>query len=163
MTVYNVSPIQFNSISMVTATLGTKDPQVGDVCRIGAEEYIFVYNGGNSDLPPGKCATVTGVSGYTVTVSSVGASLGNDYIVGVCKHATLTTATYGWLVTRGFVPIQASAAISIATGDMIYPGTNGFFTNVVVSAATSTGFYTVGKCQLTAASATSTGAGFVRV
>ena len=123
MTVY-ARPHLFNSVSMVTATLGTNDPEVGTVYRHGDEEYLFVYNAGNSQISPGLGATVSAVSGYSVTVSS---TTDVDLLVGVCKHATLTTGTYGWLVTKGFTQIQMGADASMAAGGLVGLGVDGKF------------------------------------
>jgi len=122
MTVYGLSPISFGSVSMVTATLGANDPEVGMTRDDGDEKYIFVYNNGNSQISVGEGATVSAVTGYSVTVSSVTHS---DYPVGVCKHATLTTGTYGWLLTRGFSPAKAGPDSGIATGNALTLGADG--------------------------------------
>ena len=122
MTVFGNPKARFSSVSMVTASLGANDPEVGTVCREGDEEYIFVYNNGTSQISPGYGAIVSGVSGYSVTVSSV---TDVDNCVGICRHATLTTGTYGWLVTKGFTQVQMGANNSAAVGDMLILGTDG--------------------------------------
>lgn len=155
MSFYSDHPVAFGSVSMVTATLGPNDPELGTVRWQGNEAYILVYNGSATDIAPGLAATVTGVSGYTVTVSTV---TDIDIPVGVCKHATLTSSTYGWLMIRGFAPIQASAAIAISPPNRVICGTNGFFTNVIASVATTSPYgVVVGKCVASAASASTTG------
>lgn len=124
MTAYNVGPVVFGGVSMVTATLGPNDPELGTTTRFGDEEYVFVYNAGNSQISPAYGATVSAVSGYSVTVSSV---TDVDLLVGVCRHATLTTATYGWLVTKGFVQIQMGTDNSMAAGGLVGLGVDGKF------------------------------------
>lgn len=109
---------------MVTASLGTNDPSVGDIAEVADEKYIFVYNAGNSQISVGRGATLSGVTGYSVTVSSV---TGADMFVGVCKHATLTTGTYGWLLTRGFSQVQMGASDSCTTGGVLTVGVDGAF------------------------------------
>lgn len=161
MSFQGLSPIAFGTVSMVTATLGTKDPEIGTIRHEGNETYRFVY--ASSEISVGRGATISGVSGWTATVSSVGASVGKDWFVGVVKHATISSGSYGWLCTHGFVPIHASAAVAIAPGDIVYPGTDGFFTNVINSGVTSTGFQPVGKCVATAASASTIGMAFIRL
>ncbi len=164
MTVYSVGPVRFAGVSMVTATLGANDPEIGTVVREGDEEYIFVYNACAQTLPVGQCATVSATTNYSVTVST---TANTDIAVGVVKHTAIPTLNYGWLLTRGFGPVNASAAVSIVVGDMIFPGTNGFFTNVVQTFSTFTSITTgqsptVGKCVATAASAISVGGAYFR-
>jgi len=112
----------FSPLSMVTATRGVNDAQVGDISRNGDEEYIFVYNNGNSQISTGQCATISGVTGYSVTVSTV---TGADLIIGVCHHATLTTGTYGWLAKKGFVRVKMGASDSCVTGQVLTIGVDG--------------------------------------
>lgn len=159
MTFYSQSPVLFGSVSMVTGTLGANDPDLGTVVSIDEERYVFVYNAGGSQISVGQCATVSATTNYSVTVTT---TANTDMIVGVCKHATLTTATYGWLLQKGFCPITASATVTIAPGDLVLPGSNGFFINTIVSAATSTPqSRVVGKCVATAASASTVGAAWI--
>lgn len=116
--------VRFAGVSQVTASLGSKDPQVGQRCKEGDEEYIFVYNtGSNAQINPGQCAVLSGVTGYSVTVSSV--SL--DLALGVCKHATITTGAYGWLMTRGFSAVEMGADYSCVTGQLLEISTDGTF------------------------------------
>ncbi len=124
MTVYSNGPARFGSVSMVTATLGTNDPEVGTVTREGDEEYIFVYNAGNSQISTGYCATVSAVTGYSVTVST---TTQIDHVVGVVKHATLTTGTYGWLLTKGFGSAKMAANSGAAAGQLLTVGGDGVF------------------------------------
>lgn len=113
MSFYGVAPIRFGSVSMVTSSLGANDPEVGTVVDSGADRYIFVYNGGSSTVSVGNAAVLSGVSGYTVTVSSVTHA---DIPVGVCKHAAIPTGSYGWLLQRGFSTAQAGSAVATANG-----------------------------------------------
>lgn len=134
---------------MVTLTLGTNDPEVGTVRREGDEDYIFVYNNGTSQISKGQFAVCTAVTGYSVTVSSL---THTDYPIGVCKHATLTTSTYGWLLTKGFGPAQAGSAL--AAGDGLIPGADGNWqsklTGTAYSQVVPPGVF--GKCMIAAAS-----------
>lgn len=149
MTVYSVSPIRFDTVSSVTLTPGSKDPEVGTVIREGDEEYIYVYNNGTTQISKGEFAVATAVTGYSVTVSSL---THVDFPVGVCKHATMATATYGWLLKKGFGPMQAGSAI--AAGDALIPGADGKWQARLATTAYSqviapTAF---GKCMVAAAS-----------
>lgn len=124
------SQAYFGTVSMVTATLGVNDPEVGTKRIVNDEEYIFVYNAGNSQIVPGDVTTVSGVSGYSVTVST---TTGVDLAAGVCKHATLTTGTYGWLMTRGFGQVNMHANNSVAAGGLLVCGDEGRFFNQTIS------------------------------
>lgn len=121
---YDVAPVRFNSVSMVTATLGANDGEVGHSFRDGDEEYVLVYNAGNSQISPGFGCVVSGVSGYSVTVSS---TTSVDLMVGVVKHATLTTATYGYIVVRGWSQVAMEANNSCAAGQLLTLGADGKF------------------------------------
>jgi len=118
---------RFGSVSMVTSSLGPNDPKVGDRTRSGDEDYLFVYNAGNSQISTGFGATVSAVTGYSVTVST---TTSVDVIIGVCRHATLTTGTYGWLATKGFLTVKMGANNSAAAGDNLTIGTDGAFASV---------------------------------
>jgi hypothetical protein len=122
MTVSSISPLRFGSVSAVTATRGVNDPEVGSVCQEGDETYRYVYNNGNSQISIGQMAVLSAVTGYSVTVSSTTMV---DIPVGVCKHATLTTGTYGWLVTRGFTPVKAGPDSGLAAGTLLIVGADG--------------------------------------
>jgi hypothetical protein len=140
----------FGTVSMVTSSLGPNDPEVGTVRDDGDERYIFVYNAGNSQITPGDCTTVSGVSGWSVTVSTVTAT---DLIAGVCKHATLTTGTYGWIMTRGFGQVNMDANNSAAAGGILVGGTDGKFWNKTIS--TGLPNRTIGKAMAAIASGAS--------
>jgi len=148
MTFHSSNPLRFNSVSMVTATLGQNDPELGTVMSEGDEQYRFVYNGGNSQILPGNGAVATATTGYTVTVSSITHS---DFAVGVCKHATLTTATYGWLMVKGFGP--ALAGSSLAAADLVCLGADGKWVPKLATTAYSQVVmpHVFGKCMVSAA------------
>lgn len=120
MAVQSASPVSFESVSAVTATPSV---EVGMERVEGDEHYLYVYNAGTSQISVGRCAVASAVSGYSVTVSSIS----GDFAVGFCKHATLTTGTYGWLVTRGFVDsvTNAMASTALAAGNPIQVAVDG--------------------------------------
>lgn len=150
MTVYNLGPIGFSSISGVTATPGANDPEVGTVRQEGDEKYMWVYNTGSSTVGVGRLAVLSGVTGYSVTVSSV---TGVDFAVGVVKHTAIPTGSYGWLLTRGFTQAQLGADDSATTGSILRLGVDGAFT----LASNVTGHFSpvIGKAMSGAASGTS--------
>lgn len=125
-TFYN-TPAYMEPVSSVTATpsvqLGAKRTEAGD-------DYIYCYNAGNSQISVGQGCILSAVTGYSVTVSSLTNTGG---FFAVCKHATLTTATYGWLLTRGFAPINAVANSGIVSGAVIGAGADGLWTDVPVT------------------------------
>lgn len=147
MSVQSLSPVRFGSVSMVTGTLGPNDPEVGTVAREGDEEYIFVYNTGNSQISVGNGAVVSAVTGYSVTVSSL---THTDVPVGVCKHATLTTNTYGWLLRQGFGPAKAGSAL--VAGDLVCLGVDGTWVAKLATTAYSQVIMPAvyGKCMVSA-------------
>lgn len=159
MTVYNVAPIRFSAVSMVTATLGSKDPEIGTRCTEGNVEYIFVYNAGTSQISPGFGATVSAITGYSVTVSSV---TDIDTVVGVCRNVTLTTGTYGWLVTKGFTTIQMGTNNSCVTGGMLGIGVDGGFATAKVSANTDTAMGPIVGKALTSVASAGSGLAYIR-
>jgi hypothetical protein len=124
MTVYSQSPVRWGSVSMVTATLGGNDPEVGTRITEGGKDYVFVYNAGTTEITIGKGAVVANSStaGYSCTVTSVA---GADIPLGACYHTTLTTATYGWLLTRGIGLAKAAASTAPAAGSPLTLGADG--------------------------------------
>ncbi len=134
MTAYNAAPIRFSGVSMVTATLGANDPQTGDRCSDGGVEYVFVQNTGaaSASIQLGMCPT-TGAAGYSCTVSTVTDA---DVLVGVVRHVTIPTSSYGWLATRGFINVNFGADNSAAVGAFLGIGSDGKFANRIASAQT---------------------------
>lgn len=115
MAVYS-SEANFAGVSMVTATPGVNDPEVGTRLRYGDEDYIFVYNTGASQISTGFGAVVSAVTGYSVTVSSTTAA---DIAIGFCKHATIAAGSYGWLLTKGFGKVTDASGNGIAVAGML--------------------------------------------
>lgn len=127
-----LNPIRFVGPSFTTNSLGTNDPKVGDVARIDDENYLFVYNAGNSNILEGDGVIVSAVSGYSVTVSSVTSV---DLLVGVRKNGTgtLSTGYYGYVCTRGFSTVNMGANLSAAAGGLLVLAADGKFTNKTIS------------------------------
>lgn len=156
---YNLDPVHFGSVSMVTATLGANDPKVGDECQEGSTKYLFIYNACNSTIDVGNAAVLaTGVTGYSCMLSSVT----GDRCIGVVKNAAITTAAYGWIVTKGFTTVQmmtasgtASAAqtpLQLAANGLFAPASNvtgniggvlGWSLAVIASAASGAAYISV--------------------
>ncbi len=157
-----ISPIRFTAaggseVSFVTldsASLGHR--KLGDRLLVNGEEYVFVHNatGTNSTITQGAACTVSAVSGYSVTRSTVS---GADIVIGFAKHADIPAAGYAYLMTRGFVsPTNVSA---ISAGVPIQVGVEG----VVMTYATCTSFDggILGKMVVSSVSSTGGGLAFV--
>jgi hypothetical protein len=144
----------FESVSNVTATNST---EVGSERKVGDENYRYVYNAGNSQIPPSYGCTLSAVTGYSVTISSITSV---DFLVGVVKHTTLTTGTYGWVMTRGFTAVEMEADNSAAAGQILGLAADGEF----ALKSNSTGYPTpaVGKTMEAIASGAS-GQAFINV
>lgn len=152
--------VVFSGKSSVTASLGANDPQVGTRKAFDGDEYIWVYNGGGEQIQPSYGAVVlggSGTSGYTVTISSVTSA---DFLLGVCKHATITTGAYGWLLTKGQVAVEMEADNSCVTNALLAVAANGEF----AFKSNSTGYPApaVGKALVSIASGAS-GNAFISV
>lgn len=152
MSLDSIGPISFESVSAVTAT---PTVEIGTRRSVAGNEYLYVFNAGNTQISKGHAAILSGVSGYSVTVSSITMT---DYPVGMVKHTTLTSDTYGWLMTKGFATFIAGASDSFAVGNPIGLGVDGAFVNKTIS----TGFMspTLGKCLQATASNVSSGYGY---
>lgn len=124
MAVYGNGPIGFESVSSVTAT-PTPGLDLGTEVMYAGVKYRYVYLDGDTQALPGMGVTVSGLSGYSVTISSVTDI--NDICLGVVVHSTLTTATYGWVAIQGFVDCRAIPETAVTTGDPITLAGNGRF------------------------------------
>ena len=131
---FNDTLIKFGSVSMVTLTPGANDPEIGTRCQSGGNEYLFVYNKGATTASVGQGVTMSGSTGYSVTVST---TINADHVVGVVYHADLPTLAYGWVLTRGIGTILTSTSVALATGVVATVQANGYWDNLVVSALTS--------------------------
>ena len=109
---------------MVTATLGSNDPEIGTRVQKGNEEYIFIYNAGGTDIKPGLAAKLNLGTGYSCTVSTV---TGADFAIGVVKNATISAGYYGYLMTKGFSKVIMEADNSCAAGGVLTIADNGEF------------------------------------
>lgn len=155
MSYQGIAPIRFDSVSNVTATRGAKDPEIGSRCTVDGNDYLYVYNAGNSQASPGQLMTATGTTGYSATVSTTTMI---DHPIGVVYHATLTTGTYGWVLTAGFGSAKAPANSGIAAGQLLCAGGDGVV--AVKSISTDAPAAVIGKCMTATASAGVAGAFF---
>jgi hypothetical protein len=154
MAFYSLDPVRFGvGVSGATTARGVNDPELGTRCVVDELEYIFVYNAGGENIGVGQPVTLSGVTGYSVTVSCI---TNVDVGLGVRQHSTLSTASYGWVATRGIGTIEMGADESCAVGEPIVVGAEGFAGYVEVL-TTTTGFATptVGKAMEAIASGAS--------
>jgi hypothetical protein len=154
MSFYSNTPIVFGGLSGVTATRGTKEPEIGTRVNSGGNEYLYVYNAGTTDIPIGYAVTpLAGTAGYSCTISTTAQI---DVPMGVVKNSTLSASCYGWVQTRGHCKIHVAAAVSAGTPMQL--GANGiwasgvtgpFFAKLLVaaSAATNTSALAYISCQ----------------
>lgn len=160
MTFQSTGPLQFGTKSLVTTSLGKNDPELGSFhTDTDGLTYRLVYNDGGASVPVGAgVVTINGATGaYSVTVS---AATSADMVIGVCKHATITTAAYAWVVCHGVVPVQMMATSgTVTTGGMIEVAANGLFGPV--SNTTGNKSPAVGKALNTIASS-GTGDAYIR-
>ena len=125
MSFQSADPVLFYGKSHVTASLGSNHPEVGTLVTFeDGNTYRWVYNEGNTDIAPGLLAQLnSAATGYSVTVTN---ATNTGRPVGVVKHATLTTDTYGWLLTKGFGKIEMNATSgTIGARANIFVGVDG--------------------------------------
>ena len=115
----------------VSNTTLTPTTDIGTVRWEGQNEYVYVYNAGGSDIPPGYGCCLTGVTGHSVTISSVS---NITPCLGVVQNATLVTASYGWVLKRGFMNLEASTISAFASGQNLQLGINGVFSDALTNA-----------------------------
>ncbi len=118
---FYAQPMFNESVSAVTLT---NSVQLGAIRMENGEEYVYVYNDGGASITAGYgAAPQSGSSGYSVTVTSV---TNVDVFMGFCKHVTFPTASYGWLLTKGYVSVlNGMASTALASGAMIVAGAAG--------------------------------------
>lgn len=143
MTVYN-QQAYFESVSTVTATPSV---EVGTWRREGNDEYVYCYNIGSSTIGAHYGVTVSGLVGYSVTVSTITSV---DMMIGICKHTDIPTGSYGWILTKGFSQFAAGADNSFAAGGPLICGVDGTF--ALKSSATLHTGSVVGKAMSAVAS-----------
>jgi hypothetical protein len=128
-------PHRFVPVSFTSDALGANEPKVGDLAVSGINEYIFVYNAGNEVIPAGAAGVLSGVSGYSVTATSVA---GADIGVGVAV-VSMETGYYGYLQRRGFAQVEMDADASCVTGQVLNLHDDGGFQLVTTALANYAG------------------------
>jgi hypothetical protein len=118
---YGVSPVLFESVSTVTATKPA-DLDLGTVVQSNGKEYRYVYNNGTSTIGVGYGCVITGLSGFSVTVSS---TTSKDFLIGVVEHTQIEPNYYGWVCRRGCVDVYVHSIVTLA--DQMQMGADGTF------------------------------------
>jgi hypothetical protein len=127
-------PAEAESVSAVTLTNSVTP---GETRFFKGEEYIYVANANaNTGIGQGCFAVLSANSGFSVTVSSI---TQYDFPIGVCKHQTIPSGGYGWLLTRGWTPVSLHADNSAAVSDLLYPAANGLFGNCGIAKSAGCG------------------------
>ncbi len=113
--VFSISPLFDEPVSAVTATNSVK---LGTRRIVAGEDYVYCYNsGGGTIAVKDGVKLVTGASGYSVANTSL-TGVTNPF-VGCCKHVAIPAASYGWIMSRGFMKV---CAVSNITGDYVAVG-----------------------------------------
>lgn len=114
---------------------------LGEERRVDGNDYRLVYNNGNSQATVGNVVVNdgSGVGAYSCTISSTAGTI-PPKAVGVVKHATLTTGTYGWVLTRGDAGKLIASNVSLATGALIEVKVNGVVGDTTVASGTAIGY-----------------------
>ena len=126
---YNAGlPVKFRGVSFTTASLSSKDPQLGTrTYDSDGNEYIWMYNAGNSQiLPTYGVVPQSGVStAFSMTLSSATSA---DVAVGLVKHATIATGNYGFVLVKGIGTVEVLASSgTVATNGLMEIGANGLW------------------------------------
>ena len=150
---FYTDPAYVESVSNVTASPSVQN---GAIRVENGDVYRYVYNDCNSQIIPGLGVIISSNSGFSVTLSSTTNSGG---FFGIVHNATLTTGTYGWVMTAGFCKIKAPAGSGIVAGAALGVGADGVVTDVPVTgvAAAIQGFCT------TATASAGVGLGYMRL
>jgi hypothetical protein len=108
------TPVFFGGISSVTATRSSKDPEPGTRVTYDGNDYLYIYYGADTQASPGMYVCPgAATSNYTMTITGAASY---EVPAGVVKHATFTTNTYGWVLTKGYAPAYVSAAVAAGIG-----------------------------------------------
>lgn len=121
MTVENISPVQFESVSAVTATPSV---ELGTERTVAGQKYVYIHNCGISTASVGyglvrPASAAAGL--YSCSVSSVS----GDQCIGFVKHADIPTLYYAWALTDGLVGLQVSSGASTVAAGAVGLGING--------------------------------------
>lgn len=114
---------------------------LGEERAEGTNKYRLVYNNGNSQASVGYVLVNdgSGVGPYSCTITSTAGTI-PPKAVGVVKHATLTTGTYGWALVKGDAGKLVVSNVSIATGALVEVKVGGVVGDTVAASGTAIGY-----------------------
>jgi hypothetical protein len=115
-----VPPGGGSPMSFVTADSAAAPWPLGQRAIYGGEEYVWVHNAMSSAATAGIALCLSGLSGYSLTRSSVVADA-----IPICfvKHVDIPAGGYGWGLVQGVV--QAHFSSTMVTGINVGIGTDG--------------------------------------
>lgn len=114
----------------VSAVTATPSVELGSRRLEAGVDYVYAYNAStNEQITTGRGAKLASAStGYSADVAvAAPATFSASVLLGVCRNVTMTTGTYGWLATRGFLDVEADGKTSIGAGEYIWLTTSGTF------------------------------------
>lgn len=151
MAYFGVDPINFESISAVTAT-NTVD--LGTMRWHSGELYEYVY--AVKTIPVGYGAVYSGTSGHSVVATG---AVSGEHCAGFCKHVDIDLGKYGWLMKKGVVNAKNGRASTAPVIDQVARlGADGaFVTDVMVATSAIDHGHVIGKI-LSAGASGGTGA-----
>jgi hypothetical protein len=123
------------SVSAVTATpsvdLGTRRFE-------GGADWLYVYNGSTNEAIDQYrgCKLASLSSGYTVDCATADPStITAAILAGVAVNATISTGSYGWIMTRGQASIYNKGSAAVG-GDHIFLAVSGTFRGYTATTGT---------------------------
>lgn len=120
---FNNGVLQVENVSSVTAV---NSVSIGEMVWNNGNEYIYCYNGGG-EARQGAVVVLSGVSSYTFVATAATGADTTLQAFGVVKNATVATANYAWICTRGFVSVNNAAnGPAVVTGDHIIIDSTGY-------------------------------------
>lgn len=114
---------------------------LGEQRVLDENTYRLVYNSGGEQATVGNVMIggAGGIGPYSCTVTTAAGDI-PPKAIGVVKHATLTTDTYGWLLTRGDAGKLIASNVSIATGAIIEVKVGGVVGDTAAASGTAIGY-----------------------
>jgi hypothetical protein len=117
---YGLQRVFEESVSAVTAKpsvdLGTERWQ-------GGKKYVYMYNASTSTALVKLGVTYSGMSGYSMTQSSIA----GEGCAGVVYNAQIGPTEYGWVCVRGHVPVTSLGEAATVKGCGLTIGAYGAF------------------------------------
>lgn len=112
-------------VDSISAVVTSPVAALGQRREEGGYKYVYAYHADTTQVVPnmGVAPATAGSSTSFMYTTNPG-----ELCVGIVKHTTFTTATYGWLLVKGYVAtFTAATPGTVAVGDCIMISTNGVF------------------------------------